>query len=331
MRDPETLAKDIDRFTLETSIQRKVKYTAADIPALERENSADIERLAKLDADSPEAKYLRDETIRARTWKIEQLKKRKDSTITETRTEAVPSEKGIAALGAHIRATWTIREVISFKSFTHGGSFSAPGGGWRIDCTGYVAATADGMRNLVWLFDSLHAEAWAYMGAILYANMESGRHKATLMRDADDLMGKTLNALIKALPDKAGYGLKEAIIRLEQGVSFLVCDRKNRQKANRDRGKRNQAEGAGENASERRRAGRDIEKALARVHERVKKQGQQILAACRWVCAHFGTFTDAKKNAPTYLPLLKADGKPMKPETLARYYRKRYGSKQCEK
>ena len=201
MRDPETLAKDIDRFTLETSIQRKAKYTASDIPALERENAADLERLAKLDADSPEAKHLRDETIRARTWKIERLKKRKDSTITETRTEAVPSEKGIAALGAHIRATWTIGEIIYFKSLTHGGTYDG-GKGWRIIYSGYVADTAEGQRNLIGLFDSLQAEAWAYMGAILYANMKPGRHKATLMQNADDLMDKTLNALIKALPNK---------------------------------------------------------------------------------------------------------------------------------
>lgn len=201
MRDSETLAKDIDRFTLETSIQRKVKYTVADVPALERENAADLERLAKLDADSPEAKHLRDETIRARTWKIERLKKRKDSTITETRTEAVPSEKDIAALGAHIRATWTIGEIIFFKPFTHGGTFTSPNG-WHVDFAGYYADTAQGQGNLVRLFDSLHAEAWAYMGAILYANMKPGRHKATLMQNADGLIGKTLNALIKELPDK---------------------------------------------------------------------------------------------------------------------------------
>ena len=137
-------------------------------------------------------------------------------------------------------------------------------------------------------------------------------------------------AILNDVADTANQ-YEQRFIRLENGVSFLVCDRKNRQKANTDRGKKNQAEGAGENASERQRADHNIEKALARVHERVKKQGQQILAACRWVCAHFDTFTDAKKNAPTYLPLSKADGKPMKPETLARYYRKRHGSKQGKK
>ena len=53
MRDPETLAKDIDRFTLETSIQRKVKYTAADIPALERENAALGALAQQLELSSP--------------------------------------------------------------------------------------------------------------------------------------------------------------------------------------------------------------------------------------------------------------------------------------
>ena len=128
---------------------------------------------------------------------VQTLAKEIDNYTLETSTQ-------IDALRAHIRDTWTIREVLLFKSFTHGGTFSAPGGGWRIDYAGYVAATADGMRNLVRLFDSLHAEAWAYMGAVVYARMDSRTHKMELMAEADDLMDSTLVALIKALPEKGG-------------------------------------------------------------------------------------------------------------------------------
>ena len=42
IRDLEELAKDISRFNLENSIRREVKYTAADIPDLERENATDL-------------------------------------------------------------------------------------------------------------------------------------------------------------------------------------------------------------------------------------------------------------------------------------------------
>ena len=126
---------------------------------------------------------------------VETLAKEIDNYTLETSTQ-------IDALRAHIRDTWTIREVLLFKSFTHGGTFSAPGGGWRIDFAGYVASTVDGMRNLVRLFDSLNDEAWAYMGAVLYARMDSQRHKALLIHDADDLMDLTFAALVKALPGK---------------------------------------------------------------------------------------------------------------------------------
>ena len=165
MRDVKTLAKEIDGFTLETSIRRKVRRKNADGSA----------------------------------------------TLT-TKTETVPLDKGISALGAHIRATWTIGEILFFKSFTHGGTFTAPDGGWRVDYSGYVAATAEGMRNLVRLFDSLHAEIWAYMGATLYARMDSKRHKMTLMNDADGLM-----ETIKAAGEEA-YIIGETEESLRGGV-----------------------------------------------------------------------------------------------------------------
>lgn len=114
------------------------------------------------------------------------------------------------------------------------------------------------------------------------------------------------------------------------GVSFLVHDRMEKQASNRKRGKESREKTVCDDA-ERRRAKCDIQTALRRVHERVAKQGQQVLAACRWTCLHFCPLTDAKKNAPTYLPLTKADGKPVKPETLARYYRKEHKAKRDKK
>lgn len=107
---------------------------------------------------------------------------------------------GISALGERIRATWTIGEILYFKSFAHGGTFSAPDGGWRIDYAGYVAATAQGMQNLVRLFDSLHAEAWAYMGAKCYADCKCNDTRIALVQDSWPYCGMTLTELKSTLP-----------------------------------------------------------------------------------------------------------------------------------
>jgi hypothetical protein len=109
--------------------------------------------------------------------------------------------RGIPALRAHIRANWTIDEVLFFKHFTHCGTFSPPGGAWRIEYPcGYIASTAQGMANLVALFDKLQAEAWAYMGARLYADMKSDTPSAALLCDSYRFGGLTLSALVQTLP-----------------------------------------------------------------------------------------------------------------------------------
>lgn len=206
MRDPEELAKDIDRFTLEREIRREIVYTAADIPALERENVVDQRRLEGLDADSPEARHLRDEVMRARTWKIERLKERDGATVTETRRERVPSERGIDGLGDFIRANWTIREILLFDDFTHGGAYDA-GKGWRINYAGYLADTAEGQRNLIGLFKHLCREAYFFIGVKASAGMRAGVPPVVLWTrfDPDEAspLDMTLDALIRSIPSKA--------------------------------------------------------------------------------------------------------------------------------
>ena len=226
IRDPKELSADIDRFTLESEIRREVKYTAANIPALKRENAADLKRLKRLDADSPEAVRLRDAT-RARAWKVTQLKKHKNSIITETRTERVPRERGIDALKAHIRANWTIREILLFKDFTHGGVFF---GGecddgaryrWRINFAGYVADTADGQRNLVRLFEALKTEAWTLIGVKTYQNLERGAPPALILcradADEDSPLDMTPEALLRSIPNADGIG--ELLAQILAGVN----------------------------------------------------------------------------------------------------------------
>ncbi len=254
---------------------------------------------------------------------------------------------GIYEVTRYIYNEWTVKELDAFlmawnatpyaDKETLMGALPKPNdpkdtGAWEA----WLANVNPGKRvlNLDCALHAIYKTALFAIGAKCYEVCKREDARIAFALDAEPYYNLTLTELEKTLPPpyvKILQDIGKNTEHTQAGVSFLVCDRKNRQKANRDRGKKNQAKGAGENASERQRANHNIGKALARVHERVKKQGQQILAACRWVCAHFATFTDAKKNAPTYLPLSKADGKPMKPQTLARYYRKRYGSKQGKK
>ena len=122
-------------------------------------------------------------------------------------------------------------------------------------------------------------------------------------------------------------GAKVAAEGAQNGVSFLVHDRMGKQAANSKRGKESREKAVRDDA-ERQRAERDLETALKRVADdpnvKAGKHGA-IRAACRRECSHFTPLTGAKKNGRAYLSLTKADGKPLKPETLARYYRERHG------
>ena len=113
----------------------------------------------------------------------------------------------------------------------------------------------------------------------------------------------------------------------QAGVSFLVHDRMGKQAANSKRGKESHEKAVRDDA-ERKRAKHEMKTALKRVAEdpdvKAGKHGA-IIAACRRVCGQFAPLTGAKKNGTIYLQLTKADGEPPKPETLARYHRKRRG------
>ena len=116
-------------------------------------------------------------------------------------------------------------------------------------------------------------------------------------------------------------------------VAFLVNDRKGKIERNRKRGAENQAKGIDE---DRERAAKDMDTALDRVRRRIadaEKNGKRVIVldACRAVCKEFKWKTKKKnalgKCADGYYPLTGADGKPIKPETLAKNYRDRYGGK----
>ena len=138
--------------------------------------------------------------------------------------------------------------------------------------------------------------------------------------------------LLKTIAADAKRGA-DAAESTQEGVSFLVNDRKRKQVGNRERGKKSRGK-AVLNDTELQRAKRDVQTALQRVaddpHVKAGEHGA-VIAACRRVCSRFATLTGAKKNEPTHLPLTKADGTPLKAETLAKYYRDKYGTKRASR
>ena len=275
MRELEELARDIDRFTLESAIRREVKNA--------------------------------------------------DGSITIKR-EAVPSDKGIPALREHIRANWTIDEVLLFKHFTHCGTFTPRGGGWYIEYPGYIASTAEGMNNLVTLFNELHAEAWAFMGARLYANMKSGTPKAALLCDSHELCSLTLCALVNQLPEPFADALGE----IRAGIAFLAGKEKEQEDRRSKAGKKAaKARAEAEEGAEEKPYKKRMKEAVAQVKKTLQKwrkkglkgHGYGIIDACRHVCKNYGTVRNQKTGA--VIPgrgLNGMDGKPLKPETLRRYF-----------
>jgi len=139
---------------------------------------------------------------------------------------------------------------------------------------------------------------------------------------------------VGATPAEIERIVKDALIPTQNGVDWLVQDRKKRMKANVERGTENQAKG---DATEMQCAAADMEKALNRVHDdpdvKAGKHGA-LLAACRRVCREFKPLTNKKNEMgkyEQYAPLTKAGGEKVKPETLATNYRKKYGARQPRK
>lgn len=129
--------------------------------------------------------------------------------------------------------------------------------------------------------------------------------------------------------DTTGTAMKVA--NIGNGVGWLVGEEKRKQQKRAKNGKESQAKG---NTEERKRAARDMKTALNRVHDRMKNGAPNLLAVCRKVCEKFLPLT-SRKNAlgeyAEYAPLTGAGGKPILPETLAKNYRDRYGTKKERK
>ena len=265
-------------------------------------------------------------------------------------------------LQLHIAATWTIHEILRFKadmcsvknedrdevrrSRPHNDLVEYSGG--------LVVSSKRELRSLIGIFDTLRAKAFALIGIKTYRKLDSETPIDSVLLFAsddinDDPYSMTLDELERSIPkadgvfaemrkgfDKINAALQAQgadVASTRTGVAFLVNDRKGKIKTNRKRGAENQAKGID---ADRKRAAADMNAALDRVRRRIadaEKNGKRaiVLVACRAVCKEFTAKTKKKnalgKCADGYYPLTGADGKPIKPETLAKNYRDRYGGK----
>lgn len=178
--------------------------------------------------------------------------------------------------------------------------------------------------------DAQQAKVNETQAAANLAAKNSAAAKRTAENIAQDMAGLPA-AIAEAKAEAAGA--KVAAEGAQASASFLVHDRMGKQAANRKRGKESHEKAVRDDA-ERQRANRDLKTALKRVADDPDvKDGKHgaVIAACRRVCKQFTPLKGAKKNAPLYLQLTQADGTPLKPETLARYFREQYGTKRARK
>lgn len=187
-----------------------------------------------------------------------------------------------------------------------------------------ISATALGMMRIFTGRAAGAADFWGMTPADMEKELAAIAPQAGMVDDIKKMLQEQFAAFGGKLD-----ALQGKVDNTQAGVSFLVHDRMGKQAANSKRGKESHEKAVRDDA-ERQRAKRGVETALKRVADDPDvKEGKHgaIAAACRRVCKRFTPLTDAKKNGRTYLPLTGADGEPLTPETLARYYRERYGGK----
>lgn len=255
---------------------------------------------------------------------------RLSSTATKSRLENIIDE-GIDIISPteftnYIKKSWLAVEILNFKS--------------ELILSGYT----DCYSWLIMIFDKLSSRIVMHVGVIsaLQGKSAVSIYKGTLKQTTyNELEEKSLTTLRERHAYPKNYqDMMKLLQHNANGIEWLVNDRKRKISENSKRGKENQAKG---NSESRERAKHDMDEALAKVRNRViaeeKKHGAehgsvQILPICEKVCKHFKPLSP-KKNAfgefENCEELRKSNGEPVKPETLAKHYRKKFGTKKAQK
>jgi hypothetical protein len=247
--------------------------------------------------------------------------------VTEHR-EPVPPGRGISDLAAHIRANWTIDEVLFFAKFTHCGTFVTRGGGWRIEFpVGYQADTAEGQSNLVALFARLQAETWAFAGA--FAQCCGAECPAEILEKSADMGGMSLSQLARLIPKGT---VATMLARIDQNAAIAASAEKQRQKNRQRAGRaaaasREEAERGAEEKPYKRRVAEAVAQVARKVQDSKHPWGA-VLPACEYICEHFGEKRDPRTGKVIITGGLRGlDGRPMKPGRLRDIYYKRAKSR----
>ena len=167
------------------------------------------------------------------------------------------------------------------------------------------------------------------------AERKEAQPTTTQAADGDEIARKVIDAVGGQLKDfqadstAAAINSHDAKTAAETLLALRLKDKEGRSK--RGKAAQETAKREGVNATEMKRAADDRTCALNRVHDRVKN-GEQVQAACYAVCRHFKKVGGSGKFAnETWLPLTGWNGNPIKPETLAKNYRTRFGTKKAKK
>lgn len=242
----------------------------------------------------------------------------------------------IARAQSHITNNWTVSDISLYRKLPELEVYYDNDAIFRL-----VHVLTDELSERAYLVIGIYAASGMF-GNGIDAKRPDEQTGLPYTIDATPFAERTLKDLESNLPNDFSKrlfdtmknefaNLQGKVDNTQAGVSFLVHDRMGKQAANSKRGK--ESHGKADDA-ESQRAKRDIETALERVaadpYVKAGKHGA-ILAACRRVCKRFTPLTGAKKNGRIYLSLTKADGKPLTPETLARYYREKHKGKRGKK
>ncbi len=253
----------------------------------------------------------------------------------------------VAHAQAHIASNWTVADISTFRKLPELEVYYDDNAIFRL-----VHVLTDELSERAYLAIGIQA-ASGMIGKGIDAKNQDERTGLPYTIDAAPFAGRTLKDLEANLPndlakqirdnlnelldanDRTQFAMHERFDDLkptQAAVDYLVG-----KKAQRARnGKKAQAKSVDMYAAEKQRAVDDMHRALERVRNdpdvKAGKHGA-VLAACRRLCdwtdrtghVHHGKFepltTSKKHGEPQYAPLMDWQGKPIKPETVAKNYR----------